>query len=151
MRWSGWISPTFATGASGWISKSYSRLSGPSCQPRADTRLQAQVTYCPGCNYINRRPTQTSADDFWHGSRLRRNTQISRQTEEVNYTRMNRWIAQKFNGELLRDKTKPACFCHQELPISPDLSGPHALRGLLCDPPLKRADQNRVIRAFGPI
>jgi len=63
--------------------------------------------------------------------------------------RMNRWIAQKFNGELLRDKDKLACSCHQVLPICPDVSGPHALRGLLCDPFIKRAKQNCVIRAFG--
>ena len=63
---------------------------------------------------------------------------------------MNRWIAQKFNGELLRNKNKLACSCHQVLPISPDgcPSGPHAVRGLLCDPPLRRADYIRVIRAF---
>jgi hypothetical protein len=98
---------------------------------------------------INRRPTQTNADIFFLARVACGNTQISRQTEKVDHTRMNRWIAQKFNGELLRDKTKLACSCHQVLPISPDISGPHAARGLLCDPPLKRADQTRVIRAFG--
>jgi hypothetical protein len=62
--------------------------------------------------------------------------------------RMNRRIAQKFNGEPLRDKTKQACSCHQVLPISPDISGPHAVRGLLCDPLIKRAEHIRVIREF---
>ncbi len=75
-------------------------------------------------------------------------TQISRQTEEVDYTRMNRWIAQKFNGELLRDKNKLACSCHQVLPISPDLSGPHPVRGLLCDQFQAHSMNIRVIRAF---
>ena len=92
---------------------------------------------------------QTDTDDFWHGSRRRRNTQISRQTGQFDYARMNRWIAQKFNGELLRHKNKLACSCHQVLPISPDISGPHAVRGLLCDLPLKRTDHIRVIRGFG--
>ena len=82
--------------------------------------------------------------------------QISRQTIEVVHTRMNRWIAQKFNGELFDDKNKLACSCHQMLPISPDgcSSGPHAVRGLLCDPPPKRADNIRVIRVSrraGPV
>ena len=58
--------------------------------------------------------------------------------EEVEYKRMNRWIAQQFKGELLRNKNNPVCSCHQALPISPDVSGPHAVRGLLCDPFLKR-------------
>jgi hypothetical protein len=74
--------------------------------------------------------------------------QFSRQKEKIEHTRMNRWIAQKFNGELLRDKNKLACSCHQVLAISPDVSRPHAVRGLLRDPSLKRTDQNRVIRAF---
>ena len=77
-------------------------------------------------------------------------TRISRQTIEVDHTRMTRWIAQKFHGRLLRNKNKLACSCHQMLPISPDgcPSGPHAARGLLCDQSLKRADNIRVIRAF---
>jgi hypothetical protein len=60
--------------------------------------------------------------------------------------RMHPGIAQKLNGELLRDKNKPARSCHQVLPISPDLSGPHAVRGLVYDPPLKGADNIRIIR-----
>jgi hypothetical protein len=62
--------------------------------------------------------------------------------------RMNLGITQKLNGELLRDKNKPARSCHQESPICTDVhtSVPHAVRGLLCDPPLKGTDNIRVIR-----
>ena len=46
---------------------------------------------------------------------------------------MNLRIAQKLNGELLRDKNKPARSCPQESSIYTDVdtSVPHAVRGLL--------------------
>jgi hypothetical protein len=51
-------------------------------------------------------------------------------------------------GELLVASNKLAYSGHQELPISPDLAGTHAVRGLLCDPPLKRVDNILQICAF---
>ncbi len=74
-------------------------------------------------------------------------TQISRSTEEIDLMRMHPGIAQKLNGELLRDKNKPARSCHQESPISPDLSGPHAVRGLLSDLYRAHSDNIRGTRA----
>jgi hypothetical protein len=61
---------------------------------------------------------------------------------------MNLRIAQKLNGELLRDKNKPARSCPQESSICTDVhtSVPHAVRGLLSDLCQKSANNNRVIR-----
>ena len=63
---------------------------------------------------------------------------------------MNLGIAQKLNGELLRDKNKPARSCHQESPICTDAytSVPHAVRGLLSDQFQAHSKNTRVIRAF---
>ena len=65
--------------------------------------------------------------------------------------RMHPGIAQKLNGELLRDKNKPARSCHQESPICTDVhtSVPHAARGLLGDLYQARSNNICVIRAFG--
>jgi hypothetical protein len=64
---------------------------------------------------------------------------------------MNLGIAQKLNGELLRDKNKPARSCPQESSIRTDVhtSVPHAVRGLLSDLYGQCADSIRVIRTFG--
>jgi hypothetical protein len=58
---------------------------------------------------------------------------------------MNLGIAQKLNGELLRDKNKPARSCPQESSIRTDVhtSVPHADLYGQC------ADSIRVIRTFG--
>ena len=64
---------------------------------------------------------------------------------------MNLRIAQKLNGELLRDKNKPARSCPQESSICTDVhtSIPHAVRGLLSDQFQPHSMNIHVIRAFG--